>query len=197
MRSGPPHSAGRLPARQSATYRTIATVGGIALAVTVLGLVVAVVTRPGPPPRGTKDEKQMHYGMERGAGEYAHALFDASRGGPLTEAGLAAVPLPAEGAVKAVRLSRDGEITVVTFSTHALHGRPGDLKETMACYRVELVRRLAHPNLKQEADSACFAHVRTRGTGPRGAQTNDSASGPRGGTSPSAAARVSRPRIAA
>ncbi|MFE7628135.1 hypothetical protein [Streptomyces sp. NPDC057509] len=197
MRSGPPHSAGRLPAPQSVVYRTIAVCGGIAVAVTLLVLGVAVATWPSPPPPGTTDERQLRYSMERGAGEYAHSLFDASRSGPLTEAGLAAVPLPAEGTVEVAGLSREGDVTVVTFSMHALYGRPGDLKRTTACYRVELVERLDYPNLKPEADAACSARTRPRGAEPRGAQTNDSASGPSGGTRPSAAARVSRPRIAA
>lgn len=62
----------------------------------------------------------------------------------------------------------------------------------MACYRVELVGKLGHPRLRRMADEAC---PRTRET--PGSQPNDSASGASAGTRPSAAARVSRPRIAA
>lgn len=79
----------------------------------------------------------------------------------------------------------------MTFSAHALYGRPGGLKETTARYRVELVARPDRPHLRKVADRLCSESARSR------RQTNDSASGPSGGTRPSAAARVSRPRIAA
>lgn len=182
----------RPPARQSAAYRAIAVCGGIAAVVVVIVFVVAVATLPHPPPPHTTDERQVGYGMERAAGAYTHALFEATRSGPLTEARLAAVPLPDEGGVEVAGLSREGDTTVVTFSTHARYGRPDDLEETMSCYRVELVGKLDHPLSKKVADEVCS------GTGETpGSQTNDSASGPSAGTSPSAAARVSRPRIAA
>ncbi|MEU5823226.1 hypothetical protein [Streptomyces sp. NPDC047803] len=188
---------GHSPPRQSAAYRAIAAVGGTAAAVVVIGFVVAVASIPRPPPPGTTDEQQVGYAMERGAGGYARALFDASRDAPLTEARLADVPLPREGGVEAPALSRRGDITVVTFSTHARYGRPGDLKETTACYQVELVARLDHPNLKKAPDSFCSDRAGTRHRGMPGAQPNDSASGASAGTRPSAAARVSRPRTAA
>ena len=127
---------------------------------------------------------------ERDAGDDAGALFDASREAPFTEARLATVPLPRGGDIEVAGFSREGDTTVVTFATHARYGRPDDLKETTACYRVELIRALGHPRTKRTADRDC------PGSGAR-PQTNDSASGASGGTRPSAAARVSRPRIAA
>ncbi|MFK0096699.1 hypothetical protein [Streptomyces sp. NPDC091040] len=190
-------SAGHSPPRQSATYRAIAGCGGTLAAVVVIGFVWVMATLPEPPPPGTTTESQMGPGMERDAGEYAGALFDASREAPLTEARLAAVPVPHEGGVEVAGLSREGDVTVVTFSTHARYGRPDDLKETTACYQVELVARLDYPNLKKAPDASCAGRAGKRHTETPGAQPNDSASGASAGTRPSAAARVSRPRIAA
>lgn len=91
-------SAGYSPPRQSATYRAIAGCGGTLAAVVVIGVFWAMASVPRPPPPGTTDERQAGYRMERDAGDYARALFDASRDAPLTEARLAAVPVPHEGA---------------------------------------------------------------------------------------------------
>ncbi|WP_406285451.1 hypothetical protein [Streptomyces sp. NBC_00209] len=190
-------SAGYSPPRQSATYRAIAGCGGTLAAVVVIGFVWVMATLPEPPPPGTTAESQMAPAMERDAWDYARALFDASRDAPLTEARLAAVPVPHEGAIEVAALSREGETTVVTFSTHARYGRPDDLKETMACYQAELIARLGHPNLKNAPDSFCAGRAGTRPKETPGSQPNDSASGASGGTRPSAAARVSRPRTAA
>ncbi|WP_392666834.1 hypothetical protein [Streptomyces sp. LN785] len=155
MNSGTPDTADHLPVRQSATYRTIATCGGIALTITVIGLVRALATLPSPPPAGTTNERQVRYSMQHGAGQYADALFDATRSGPLTEAGLSTVPKPSGVTIKATGLSRQGDTTVVSFSTHGFYGRPSDLRETTACYRVELVRKLSYPRLREVADSVC------------------------------------------
>ncbi|WP_405760493.1 hypothetical protein OG234_19550 [Streptomyces sp. NBC_01420] len=188
---------GQSPPRQSATYRAIAGCGGTLAAAVVIGVFWAVASVPRPPPPGTTNEEQVGYAMERGAGAYARALFAASRDAPLTEARLADVPLPREGGIEAPGLSRKGDTTVVTFSTHARYGRPDDLKETTACYQVELVARLVHPNLKKAPDSFCSERAGARHKGLPGSQPNDSASGASAGTRPSAAARVSRPRTAA
>ena len=95
MNSGPPGTADHLPPRQSTAYRTIATCGGIVLAIAVIGLVRVLATWPSPPPAGTTNEKQVRYGLEHAAGQYADALFavtperPAHRGGTLhcSEAG--------------------------------------------------------------------------------------------------------------
>ena len=155
MKSGRPDSADHPPVRQSALYRTIFTCGVIAVAVTAIGVAWAMAILPKPPPTGTTDERQVGYTMQKGAGQYADALFDATRDGPLTKAELSAVPRPGDVTIRTTGFSRQGDTTVVTFSTHASYGRPGELKETTACYQVELVKQLSHPRLREAADSAC------------------------------------------
>lgn len=155
MNSGMPDTADHLPVRQSATYRTIATRGGIALTVTVIGLVRAVATLPSAPPVGTTDERQVRHSMERGAAQYAHALLAATRSGPLTEAGLPTVLRPDSAPISNTGLPRQGDTTVVTLSTHGCYGRPDARKETTTCYRVELIPKLTYTRLQEAPDSVC------------------------------------------
>ncbi|MFE7577778.1 hypothetical protein ACFU5Z_23875, partial [Streptomyces sp. NPDC057521] len=190
MRRRTAMSAGHSPPRQSATYRAIAGCGGTLAAVVVIGFVWVMATLPESPSPRVTDETQAGNRLSAGAVEYGDRLFAAARGGPLTEAGLAAVPRPDGVGIEVAGFSRQGGTTVVTYSAHARYGDPDDRKEVTACYRVELIKGLGYPRSKKLADRDCS------GLGP-GSQPNDSASGASGGTRPSAAARVSRPRIAA
>ncbi|WP_328886200.1 hypothetical protein [Streptomyces sp. NBC_00316] len=155
MSSGPPGTADHLPPRQSTAYRTLASCGGIVLAIAVIGLVRVLATWPSPPPAGTTNEKQVRYGLEHAAGQYADALFAVTRSGPLTEAGLSTVPKPDAVTIETAALSRRGDTTVVTFSARGSYGRPGAREETTACYQVELVRTLSYPTLEEVATSVC------------------------------------------
>ncbi|WP_405938050.1 hypothetical protein OG338_16545 [Streptomyces sp. NBC_00726] len=154
-------SADYSPPRQSAAYRAIAGCGGTLAAVVVIGFVWVMATlpeRPSPPMRSERQVAGSH--VSEGVEEYDARLFAAARGGPLTEAGLAAVPEPRYVRIEVVGLSRQGAATVVTYSAHAGYGDAGEHQEVAACYRVELSRKLGHPRSEKLADRVCADPVR-------------------------------------
>lgn len=153
-----------VPPRQSAVYRTVAICGTSVLIIAVLAFIWVMASWPQPPETGTTTKTHARERMEQDAWSYAQTLSLANRDGTLTEQKLHTLTVPSRLMIGPSSLTKRGDTTVVTFSTHAYYGSINKPEPLTACYQVTLASPPKSPKVAQVAAANCA----DRATAPSG-----------------------------